>query len=96
MGSAALPGRGWAEAGALATGDDAVVETYPFRSDLLVLALPPGHALAGRERVPFAETLASDFIGLAGDSALHQHLVGHATRAGRRMRLRARAQGAAW
>jgi DNA-binding transcriptional LysR family regulator len=69
------------------------LETYPFRSDRLVLALPPGHALAGRERVPFAEALASDFIGLTGDSALHQHLVGHATRAGGRMRLRARAQG---
>jgi DNA-binding transcriptional LysR family regulator len=69
------------------------LETFPFRADRLVLALPPGHALAGRKRLPFAEALGSDFIGLAGDSALHQHLVGHATRAGGRMRVRARAHG---
>jgi DNA-binding transcriptional LysR family regulator len=69
------------------------LESFPFRLDRLVLALPPGHTLVGRERMPFAEALESDFIGLAGDSALHQHLVGHAMRAGGRMRLRARAHG---
>ncbi len=69
------------------------LESFPFRSDQLVLVTPPGHALARRARMPFAEALGSDFVGLAGDSALHQHLVGHATRAGGRMRLRARAHG---
>jgi DNA-binding transcriptional LysR family regulator len=69
------------------------LETFPFQSDRLVLALPHGHGLAGLQHVSFAEALSSDFIGLAGDSALHQHLVGHATRAGMPMRLRARAHG---
>ncbi len=69
------------------------LETYPFRTDRLVLVVPPGHSLAGHERLPFIEALGCDFIGLAGDSALHQHLLGHAIRAGGRMRVRARAHG---
>lgn len=33
--------------------------------------MPFGHALAGRERVAFAEALGGDFVGLSGGSALH-------------------------
>ncbi len=78
---------------AAAHADFTGLEAFPFRQDRLVLAVPLQHALAGRERASFAEALKSNFIGLAGDSALHQHLVGHATRVGGNMRIRARAAG---
>lgn len=73
--------------------DLAGLEGYPFRTDRLVLAVPAGHALAGRGRIAFAEALGNDFVGLSGDSALHQHLAGHAARTGSRMRLRVRVRG---
>ena len=69
------------------------VESFPFASDRLVLVVPPGHTLSGREGIAFADTLNEEFVGLAGDSALQQHLIGHAGRAGGRMRLRARVRG---
>ena len=67
------------------------LESYTFRQDRLVLALPVDHPLAGRASVSFSETLAYDFIGLSDDSALQQHLAQHAVRSGSPMRLRARA-----
>ena len=67
------------------------LESYPFRQDRLVLALPVDHPLAGRASVSFSETLAYDFIGLSDDSALQQHLAQHALRNGGPVRLRARA-----
>jgi len=69
------------------------LEVRPFRADRLVLIAPPGHALAGAGPVAFAASLGGDFVGLAGDSALQAHLLGHAARAGGRMRLRARVRG---
>ncbi len=67
------------------------LESYPFRQDRLVLALPVDHPLADRASVSFSETLAYDFIGLSDNSALQQHLTQHAVRNGSPMRLRARA-----
>ena len=64
-----------------------------FRPYRLVVVVPPGHTLSGRERIAFADTLNEEFVGLAGDSALQQHLIGHAGRAGGRMRRRARVRG---
>lgn len=69
------------------------LETFPFHTDRLVLVVPPGHTLADREHIAFADSLSSDFVGLSDDSALQRHLVGHATRAGGRMRLRIRVRG---
>ncbi len=69
------------------------LESFPFRTDHLVLVVPPGHALAGRERIAFAEALGCDFVGLSDDSAFQRHLAGHAARAGGRMRLRVRVHG---
>lgn len=69
------------------------LESVPFRADRLVLVVPPGHALAGRGRIAFAEALGCDFVGLSGDSALQRHLASHAARAGGRMRLRVRVRG---
>jgi DNA-binding transcriptional LysR family regulator len=73
--------------------DLAGLESFPFRADRLVLIAPPGHALALRDEIAFAEALGEEFVGLAGDSALQQHLGEHALRAGGRMRLRARVSG---
>ncbi|CAH2600617.1 Transcriptional regulator [Rhodovastum atsumiense] len=85
---------GLAELGVAADHADVTgLECFPFRGDRLVLAVPPGHALSQRDRIPFAEALAHDFIGLAEDNALQLHLAGHATRSGGRMRLRARVRG---
>jgi DNA-binding transcriptional LysR family regulator len=85
---------GLADLGVAADHADVMgLETFPFRSDHLVLVVPPEHPLAERQRMPFVEALENDFIGLAGDSALHEHLVGHAKRVGGRMRLRARVHG---
>ena len=69
------------------------VETIPFRGDRLVLVTSCDHPLADRERIAFAETLASEFVGLSGDTALGGHLAGHAARAGGRMRTRVRVRG---
>ena len=69
------------------------VETIPFRGDRLVLVTSRDHPLADRERIAFAETLASEFVGLSGDTALGGHLAGHAARAGGRMRTRVRVRG---
>lgn len=87
-------GEGLADLGVAADhADFSGLERFPFRTDRLVLALPPGHSWMARAEMPFAESLGTDFVGLAGDSALHQHLVAHAARAGGRMRVRARAYG---
>jgi DNA-binding transcriptional LysR family regulator len=69
------------------------LEVLPFRNDRLVLIAPSYHPLAGRGRIRFAEALGSEFVGLTSDSALGGHLVGHATRAGGRMRTRVRVRG---
>lgn len=69
------------------------LEVMPFRTDRLVLVVPPGHALADRRRIAFAEALESEFVGLAGDVALGGYLAGHAARAGGRIRTRVRVRG---
>jgi DNA-binding transcriptional LysR family regulator len=69
------------------------LDRHFFRADRLVLVTPPDHPLAGRGALAFAECLAEEFIGLAGDTALHLHVLGHAQRAGRALRMRARVEG---
>lgn len=86
---------GLADAGIVAdTVDLRGLESFPFRPDRLVLVVPRGHPLAlgeGRASKPvpsFADALALDFIGLAGESALQQALEAHAARIGKRIRYR--------
>ncbi|WP_020698252.1 LysR family transcriptional regulator [Reyranella massiliensis] len=67
------------------------LESHPFRPDRLVLAVAAGHRLAGRRQVGFAELLDLDFVGLTRGTALDEHVTRHATRLGRPMRLRVRA-----
>ena len=51
-----------------------------YRRDRLVLAVYAGHALAGRESVRFAETLAFDHVGLPPSTAVHALLQREAAR----------------
>ena len=69
------------------------LETMPFRTDRLVLVVPPGHPLAVRQRIAFADALGCEFVGLSGDVPLGGHLAGHAARTGMRMRTRVRVRG---
>jgi DNA-binding transcriptional LysR family regulator len=64
-----------------------------FRIDRLVLVVPHQHPFAGRRRIAFAEALGGEFVGLSGDSALGEHLAGHAARTGARVRMRVRVRG---
>ncbi|WP_150626544.1 LysR substrate-binding domain-containing protein [Pandoraea captiosa] len=72
------------------------LETVPFRQDRLVVVTPPDHPLAtqasraSRAGVAFIDVLDAEFIGLPEQSALAEHLDGHAKRAGRALRYRLR------
>lgn len=86
---------GLADVGVVADSVDAsALETFPFRDDRLVLVMAPKHPLAARlqrkRSMAFADALAFDFIGLAGDSALHKYIGGHAARLGRQLTYRVR------
>lgn len=74
--------------------DHAALETRPFRDDRLVLVMATNHPLAVRLRrkrsMPFVDALGYDFIGLAGDSALHKYIAGHAARLGKHLTYRVR------
>lgn len=56
--------------------------TVPFRNDELVLVLQPGHALAQRKSLAFAEIADQPFVGLHADSSLHRLLTRAAVEAG--------------
>ncbi|WP_142849011.1 LysR substrate-binding domain-containing protein [Telmatospirillum sp. J64-1] len=75
------------------TVDLAGLQTFPFRVDRLVLVVPQDHAFAGRREIFFHETLAEPYIGLTPGSALQDHLVQHAIRAGTPLKLRVRLRG---
>ncbi|WP_231602406.1 LysR substrate-binding domain-containing protein [Herbaspirillum chlorophenolicum] len=82
---------GVADVGIIADSTDSgPLQTFPFRQDHLVAVLAKKHPLAKRKSVAFGELLGEDFVGLSGDSALQQHLSGHATRAGKRLQYRVR------
>jgi DNA-binding transcriptional LysR family regulator len=74
--------------------DSSGLESFIFREDRLVLALPPKHPLvqhAGRRAtVAFADVLEEDFIGLGSESALQRYLGEQATQLGARLRYRVR------
>lgn len=50
------------------------LHTLAFRKDELVAVVPPGHALAGRSTLAFAELLNEPLVGLHATSALHRQL----------------------
>ena len=66
------------------------LETFPFRTDRLVLVAPRGDPLAARGKIAFREALDREFVGLSRGSALQEYLGQHAARAGRALKLRVR------
>lgn len=73
--------------------DVAGLQHFPFRRDDLVLALPPGHALARRRRVQLADAAGDPFIGLAEGNPLQEHVAAQARKTGRRLAYRVRVGG---
>jgi len=66
------------------------LQTRPFRDDRLVLVAGPGHPLAARRSLRYAQALDHEFIALAKGSALQEHLTAQAAHLGRRMQVRVR------
>lgn len=63
------------------------IEVYPYATDELVLIVPHGHPLAGRDSVSFAETLDYEFVGLHAGSSLNYTMVKAASELGRPLKL---------
>ncbi|MCU6499629.1 LysR family transcriptional regulator [Rugamonas sp. A1-17] len=74
--------------------DVSALQTFAFRDDRVVLAMGRGHPLArqyrNRRAIRYADALAHDFIGLAGDSAFQQYAADQASRLGLRMQCKIR------
>ncbi len=84
-----LIAEGVADLGIVAgTVDTSALETYPFRKDRFVLVVARDHPLAQRSKVPFAQVLEHDFVGLDRASALQRFLADKAARIGQPLRLR--------
>lgn len=66
------------------------LESHPFRTDRLVVAVPAGHRLAGKRQTSFAQLLDLDLVGLPRGTALDEHLAMQAARLGRTLRPRVR------
>jgi DNA-binding transcriptional LysR family regulator len=69
------------------------LETFPFADDRLVLVAPRDHVLSRHRSILFRDTLAYDHVGLASGNALQDQMEDHASRAGRRLKLRVRLPG---
>ena len=50
------------------------LQTQPYRRDRLVLVVPPGHPLAKRKKLAFAEAVDYDFVSLTQSTSLAQRL----------------------
>jgi DNA-binding transcriptional LysR family regulator len=66
------------------------IEQFPFRDDLLVLVVPRRDAMAQKRVLALADVIDRAFIGLPRESALQRHVIGHATRLGATLNIRAR------
>jgi DNA-binding transcriptional LysR family regulator len=80
---------GRAELGVFVSGPDLRgLDARDFRSDELVLILPPGHRLIGKKPLPFADTLDEPWISLNAGAALLESQQRAAMAAGRTLKLR--------
>jgi len=66
------------------------LQTFPFAEDHLVLIAPRDHAVSRRRSILFRDSLGYDHVGLPAGNALQDQMEDHATRAGRRLKLRVR------
>ncbi len=64
------------------------LQTTPYRRDRLVLVVPPGHALARRRQVPFADAADYDFVSLTQGTSLAQRLALESRQVGKPLRIR--------
>lgn len=64
------------------------LQTMPYRLDELVLVTPPGHPLAGRRRLDFADTLDYDYVSLPPATSLAMRLAEASAQLDKPMRLR--------
>mgnify|MGYP001765863569 FL=1 len=69
------------------------LETRPYRQDRLVIIVAPGHPLAARRQLAFAEVLAEPFVCLHAGSAIHTFMMNHAARLGGRLDVRIQVRG---
>ncbi|MDQ1091958.1 molybdate transport repressor ModE-like protein [Xanthomonas sacchari] len=69
------------------------LQAHPFRQDRLVLVAAAAHPLAQAPQLRLSEVWQAQFLGLAEDSALQQHLRTQAARAGGQLRIRAQVHG---
>jgi DNA-binding transcriptional LysR family regulator len=69
------------------------IRTLPYRSDRLVVIMPPGHPLSGAGRVRFAEVAAHDLVGPQKGSYLDQLVMRAAADLNHPLRLRIRVNG---
>ncbi|QBY53321.1 LysR substrate-binding domain-containing protein [Cupriavidus oxalaticus] len=60
----------------------AELETFPYRCDELVVAVPDGHPLAARQSVSIREALDFDLVSMHAGSQIHLQLVRAASEAG--------------
>ncbi|MEB0040368.1 MULTISPECIES: LysR family transcriptional regulator [unclassified Pseudomonas] len=86
--------QGAADIGIISDAVDASdLQTVPFRDDPLALVMPLDHALSSHQALCFAQTLDYDHIALASNNAMSIYLEEQALHAGKRLRIRARAEG---
>lgn len=82
---------GQAEAGIISNAVDAGgLQVQPVDEDPLLLVAAPGHALAGRTSIGFADVLGETFVALADGNALHEHIQDNARQLGRELQVRIR------
>jgi len=64
------------------------LKTLPYYVDRMVLVVPRGHPLSGRDTVSFVDALDHDFVGRNPESALHSFIADIVTSYGRRLKSR--------
>lgn len=69
------------------------LRTVFYRTDDLVLVVPPRHPLARRKRIDFADTLGYDYVGLTPNTSLALRLEEESARLGRPLNLRIQVRG---
>lgn len=85
--------QGTADIGIISDAVDATdLQTQPFRADPLTLIAPLDHPLADHHTLRFAQTLDYEFVGLGIVSAMAIYLEEQALHAGRRLKIRVRAE----
>ena len=82
---------GLADAGIVADSFDlGELQTFPFASDRIVLAVPSRHPLAERDAVRLHDLVRYEFVGLPSASALQKHIEHNAARIGHTLKTRIR------